>query len=87
MSRLITAVERLERARKLMQKAREIPIPEGMGWADFSYSAQIKDLMRQARELIKFIPYTSGLSPETKADAKTVALEIDQTEKELLHRN
>ncbi len=87
MSRLITAAERLERARKLIEKARDLPLPEGMGWADFSYSAEIKDLMRQARDLIKFIAYTSGLAPETKADAKTVAQEIDQAEKELLHRN
>lgn len=86
MSRLITAAERLEKARQLMQKARDLPIPEGMGWADFSYAAEIKDLMRQGRELIKFIAYTSGISSETKTDAKLVAQEIDQTEKELLHR-
>lgn len=87
MSRLITAAERLERARNLLQKARDLPIPEGMGWADFSYAAEIKDLARQAKELIKFIPYTSGLSDEIKADAKTVAQEIELTEKELLHRS
>ncbi len=86
MSRLITAAERLQRARQLIQTARDLPIPEGMGWADFSYTAEIKDLMRQGRELIKFIPYTSGISAEIKADAKLVAQEIDQTEKELLHR-
>ncbi|MEA5078191.1 MAG: hypothetical protein VB013_06435 [Anaerolineaceae bacterium] len=86
MSRLITAAERLEKARQLMQTARDLPIPEGMGWADFSYAAEIKDLMRQGRELIKFIPYTSGLTAETKDEAKLVAQEIDRTEKELLHR-
>jgi len=86
MSRLIPAAERLERARKMIEKAREIPIPEEMGWADFSYAAQVKDLMRQARELIKFIPYTSGIPAEVKEDTKKVAQEIEQAEQELLHK-
>jgi hypothetical protein len=87
MARLITAAERLTRARDLIQKARELPIPDEMGWANFSYAAQVKDHMRQARELIKFIAYTSGIPSETKDEVKVVYSEIDQAEKELLHRS
>jgi ABC-type Na+ transport system ATPase subunit NatA len=87
MSKFIPASERINRARVLIQKARDLPIPEDTGWTDFSYTAQIKDLLRQARDLIKFISYTSGLSAEVKADSKAVADEIEQAENELLHHN
>jgi predicted ATP-grasp superfamily ATP-dependent carboligase len=87
MTKLITAAERIERARKLIQQARDYPIPPDTGWTDFSYTAQIKDLLRQARDLIKFIGYTSGVSAEVKADSKAVANEIEQADKELLHHN
>lgn len=86
MAKLITAAERIERARKLIQEARDYPIPPDTGWTDFSYTAQVKDLLRQARELIKFIGYTSGISPEVKAESKAVATEIEQAEDELIHR-
>jgi ABC-type Na+ transport system ATPase subunit NatA len=87
MAKLITAAERILRARKLIQQARETPIPEDTGWTDFSYTAQIKDLMRQARDMIKFIGYTSGIAAEVKAESQVVAGEIDRAEAELLHRN
>ncbi len=87
MSRLIPAAERIVRARKFIQEARDLPIPEDMGWADFSYAAQIHDFMRQAREMIKFIAYTSGVPAEVKEESKAVFDEIEQAEKELLHRN
>ena len=87
MSRLIPAAERLTRARNLIQQARDLPVPEEIGSAYFSYVAQIKDFMRQARELIKFIAYTSGIPVETKEEVKVVSAEIDQTEKEILHKN
>jgi hypothetical protein len=86
MAKLITAAERIERARKLIQQARDYPIPPDTGWTDFSYTAQVKDLLRQARELIMFIGYTSGISPEVKAESKAVATEIEQAEDELIHR-
>ena len=86
MAKLITAAERIERARKLIQQAREYPSPEDTGWTDFSYTAQVKDLFRQARELIKFIGYTSGIAAEVKAESKAVATEIEQAEDELIHR-
>lgn len=87
MARLITAAERITLARKLIENARQVPLPQEQGWADFSYTAKVKDLLRQARDMIKFIGYTTGLSAETKAEAKIVAGEIDQAESDLLHRN
>ena len=41
----------------------------------------------EARDLIKFIGYTSGVAAEVKADSKAVANEIEQAEKELLHHS
>jgi hypothetical protein len=88
MAKLITAAERIDRSRKLIQQARDYPLPdEGVGWMDFSYAAQVKDLLRQAREMIKFISYTSGLSNEVKEESKVVFSEIEQADKELLHHN
>jgi hypothetical protein len=87
MARLIPAAERITRARKLIQEARDLPIPEDKGWSDFAYAAQVHDLMRQAREMIKFIAYTSGITAEVKEDSKLVFTEIEAAEKEILHRN
>ena len=85
MSKLITAAERIEKARGFIEKARKLERSQEEGWLDFSYTAQVKDLLRQARELIKFIGYTSGVPAETKDEAKKVFDEIAQAEKELLH--
>lgn len=86
MSRLITAAERITRARNLIEQARKLKRSQEDPWQDFSYTAQVKDLMRQGRELIKFIGYTSGISNEIKTEAKAVFAKLDQTEQELLHR-
>jgi len=86
MARLVTAAEKIARARALIQKGRQLPVPAATGWQDFSYVAQVKDLMRQARDLVKFISYTAGASAETKAEAASVMGEADQAEKDLLHR-
>jgi hypothetical protein len=42
MAKLIPAAERIIRARKLIQQAREIPVPAEMGKKDFSYIANVK---------------------------------------------
>ena len=86
MSRLIPALERINRARALIQKARDLPVPEETGWRDFSYVAQIRDMLRQTRDLIKFIPYTSGVPAELKEEVKKVYTEADLAEKELFHK-
>lgn len=85
MARLIPAAERIRRARALIQEARDLPIPTDGGRGDFSYIANVKDLMRQAKDLIKFIPLSPSASDEMKADVKAIYQEADQTEQEILH--
>jgi hypothetical protein len=85
MARLIPAAERVERARGLIQSAREFPVPPENGKQDFSYIAQVKDLLRQARDLVKFIPMTAGVSAEMKAEVKRIYDEIEQAQQEILH--
>jgi hypothetical protein len=85
MSRLIPAAERILRARKLIQQARELPIPDEGGRTDFSYIAQVKDLLRQARDLIKFISLTPSATEEMKEDVKRIYQEADQANQEILH--
>ncbi|MGA7194092.1 MAG: hypothetical protein WBW94_10710, partial [Anaerolineales bacterium] len=84
MSRLIPSAERIVRARALIQQARDLPVPaEGRG--DFSYIANVKDLLRQARDLIKFIPMQPSATDEMKEEVKKIYQEADQANKEILH--
>jgi len=86
MPKLIPATERLARARKFIQQARDIPVPTtGLGKSDFSFIANVKDLMRQAKDMIKFIPQTAGVSTEMKEEVKKVYDEIEQATKEILY--
>jgi hypothetical protein len=86
MAKMIPATERVARARKLIQQARDLPVPEGgLGRSDFSYIAEVKDLLRQARDLVKFIPQTAGVSSEMKEEVKKVYDEIEQADRELLY--
>ena len=85
MPRLIPAAERLVLARALIQKAREFPLPVDGGKFDFSYIAQVKDLLRQARDLVKFIPQSAGAISEIKKDALQVMQEADQADRDILH--
>jgi hypothetical protein len=86
MPKLIPAAERVIRARELIQQARDLPVPQtGLGKSDLSYIAQVKDLLRQARDLVKFIPQTAGVSVEMKQDVKTIYEEIEQAEKDTLY--
>ncbi len=84
MARLIPAAERIVRARALIQQARELPVPAG-GRGDFSFIAQVKDLLRQARDLVKFIPKTPSATQEMKDDVKRIYEETEQAEQEILH--
>lgn len=84
MAKLIPAAERLIRARKLIQKAREIPLPPEMGKNDFSYIAGVRDLLRQAQDMIRFISMTPSATAEMKADVKTLYEEIEQAGREIL---
>lgn len=85
MARSIPSAERIQRARALILKARELPVPEDGGKYNFSYIAQVKDLLRQARDLVKFIPMTPSATPEMKAEVKQIFAEADQANQEILH--
>lgn len=86
MAKLIPAAERIIRARKLIQQARDLSVPQtGLGKSDFSYIAQVKDLFRQARDMVKFIPQTAGVSAEMKDEVKKIYDEIEQANQEILY--
>ena len=85
MAKLIPAAERLIRARDLIQQARELPVPAELGRNDLHYIAQGKDLLRQAKDLVKFISMTPTATAEMKAEVKAIYEEIDQADREILH--
>ena len=85
MARMIPAAERILRARALIQKAREYPIPAEGGKYDFSYIAHVKDLLQQARDLVKFIPMGPSATAEMKADVKKIYEEAERANQEILH--
>ena len=87
MSRLIPAAERIKRARALIQKARDLPVPPGLGRNDFSYIARVKALLQDARDLIKFISKTPSATAEMKAEVNKIFQEADQADREILHVN
>ena len=84
MAKLIPAAERIVRARALIQKARDLPVPPE-GKYNFSYVAGVKDLLRQARDLLKFIALSPSASAEMKAEVRKIQEEIDLADREILH--
>ena len=85
MAKMIPAAERIIRARKLIQQARDFPAPAELGKNDLSYIAGVKDLLRQARDLVKFIPMTAGVSVEMKEEVKKIYAEAEQANREILY--
>ncbi len=85
MPKMIPAAERVKRARDLIQQAREMPIPPELGKNDLSYIAGVKDLLRQARDMVKFIPQTAGVSAEMKEEVKKIYEEIEEANREILY--
>jgi hypothetical protein len=85
MAKMIPAAERIIRARQLIQRAREFPVPPELGKNDLSYIAGVKDLLRQARDMVKFIPMTAGVSAEMKEEVKRIYEEIEQANREILY--
>ena len=85
MSRLNPFAERIKRARDLIQQARNLPVPAETGKYDFSYIANVKDLLRQARDQVKFIPNSPSASDEMKNEVKKIFEEADQANKDILH--
>lgn len=87
MSKVIPTAERIQKARALIQKARDLPIPPELGWMDFSYAANVKDILRQARDLVKFVQFMPNAAPEVKQEVSDLMEEITRAEKEILHRS
>lgn len=85
MSRLIPAAEQIIRARALIQQARDLPVPPVTGRFDFSYITQVKALLKQACDLVKFIPDTPSATLEIKNEVSKIFQEADQAYKELFH--
>jgi hypothetical protein len=85
MSRFIPPAERITLARKLIQKAREVPVPAELGKNDLSYIARVKDLLRKARKLVKSIPQSPSATAEMKDEVKKIFEEADRANQEILH--
>lgn len=85
MAKMIPASERIIRARNLIQQARDFPVAAELGKNDLSYIAGVKDLLRQARDLVKFIPMTAGVSTEMKEEVKRIFEEAEQANREILY--
>lgn len=84
MAKLIPAVDRIKRAYGLIEQARDVQIPPGGSRFDLSYLAQVKDLLRQAKDLVKFIPNSPSATPEMKDDVKKIFALAEQVDKGLL---
>jgi len=87
MAKVIPTAERIKKARALIEKARAIPLPSDHGWMDLSYTASVKDTLRQARDLVKFVQFMPSVAPETKTEVEQLLLDIASTEKEILHKS
>jgi len=83
MARQLTAAEQIARAWSIIQKARDLPVPE-TGRYDLTYLAQVKGYLQEARDLVKFISYRPGASLEQKAEAANILAEADRAQKEIL---
>lgn len=86
MAKVIPTAERILKARALIQKARDLPPPPDMGWMDFTYAANVKDILRKAHDLLKFVQFMPNASPEIKQEVSDLIAEIARTEKEIIHR-
>ena len=85
MAKLIPAAERVIRARQFIQQARDLPASSELGKNDLSWLAGVRDLLRQARDMVKFIPQTAGVSAEMKEEVKRIYEEIEQANREILY--
>ena len=87
MSRLILAAERVRRALQLIQKARDLPVPppEEAGKYNFSYVAQVKAYLQDARDLVKYISKTPSATAEIKEQVSQILQEADRANQEILH--
>lgn len=86
MAKLMSPIERIEKAKACILAARELPEPDVIGWDRLSYVAQVKDKLREAFELVKLIQFSPSASPEVKSAAKAVIAEAKAAEDEILKR-
>jgi len=84
MAKPMTPEKRVSKARELIKKAHAIPVPSSVGWDYFSYTAQVKDTLKQAFELVKLINHSPSTPDEVKAKARAVIDEIALAEREIL---
>lgn len=84
MARLIPSAERIKKARDLIQKARDLEVPTDGGRYNITYIGEVKTLLRQARDLIKFISYTPTASAEMKQEVSQIFEECALADQELL---
>jgi hypothetical protein len=84
MAQPMSPEKRVSKARELIKKAHEIPVPNSVGWEYFSYTAQVKDTLKQAFELVKLINHSPSTPDEVKADARAVIEEIAVAQKQIL---
>ncbi len=87
MSKVIPTSERITKARALIQKARDLPVPDNSGWMDFTYAANVKDILRQAHDLVKFVQFMPNAAPEVKKEVAELVAEIASAERQILHRS
>ena len=87
MSRLILAAERVRRARLLIRQARDLPVPPATdaGKYNFSYVANVKALLQDARDLVKYISKTPSATAEIKEQVSQILQEADRANQEILH--
>jgi len=87
MAKVIPTADRIKKARALIEKAKSIPLPTEHGWMDLSYTANVKDTLRQARDLVKFVQFMPNVSPEIKSEVEQLMQDITKSEKEILHKS
>jgi hypothetical protein len=84
MAKPLTPEQRIKNAAKLIEEARNIPRPASVGWDHFSYTAQVKDTLKKAFELIKLIQHSPSADKETKRQAKDLMDSLPEIEREIL---
>jgi hypothetical protein len=87
MAKVIPVAERVHKAEELIQQARQFPVGTNSAFLDLDYVAGVKDLLRRARDLVKFIPFSPSADAETKAASKSILKKIAETDTELLHHH
>ena len=87
MAKVIPTADRIKKARALIEKAKAIPLPTEHGWMDLSYTANVKDTLRQARDLVKFVQFMPNVSEEIKSEVEQLMQDITRAQKEILHKS